>query len=101
MTAAITPGPWKVETPPATSNARYLHVVGPKVGDGVVAKLVTTRPADAKAIAAVPAMVEALLSARDVVNDSVNGCSFAGCEGELKATLDRVDDALKLAGIEL
>jgi hypothetical protein len=95
----ITPGPWEVTKAKHGIDGGHYEVavvacerddrslvIHAEQGDD------SQGDANAKAIAAVPKMVEALLSARKALRLSVQ--SFPGIERQ-------VDEALKLAGIEL
>lgn len=78
MTAAITPGPWRVAI--SMSNQPKIYAQGPQA----IAQ--APNPADREAIAAVPKMIEALMEARLSTNASIRASAL---------------EALKLAGIEL
>lgn len=93
MTAQITPGPWTVRAHPAYSG--FLIIGGLSFTITVVTEATDLTPEqgeqrkrDAKAIAAVPAMVEALKVALPLLRDRIHS-----------DPADQVEDALKLAGI--
>lgn len=69
---AWTPGPWRVGNPPVSGpSPRHIHVSGPTVGSGVVARLLPKREADARLISAAPDLYEALAEVRRVGDDKL------------------------------
>lgn len=109
MSAAITPGPWEVDGFSVKQPGATIAMVWPDKrvsSDDSIARM----NANAKAIAAVPAMIEALLAsvAYDTLLLKYAGplpYLTAGDSAEIDAAYDRWRDAtvaaLKLAGIEL
>lgn len=120
MSAAITPGPWEVNHPPQLSRRVLMpnDCIEIRGANGAIAFLYAvnadmkgeTDRANAKAIAAVPAMIEALLAgvAYDTLLLRYKGpleVLTDGDNAEIDAAYDRWRDttvaALKLAGVEL
>lgn len=69
-----TKGPWEVERPLCAPNPRWLHIVGPTLGSGVVAKIGVKREDDARliveAVNALPQLLADRLSDREAIREA-------------------------------